>query len=149
MPRCEVLCHAVQQHATQVWRGRKHHVTDYSFTSHFQRLYLISAYEEMFLWCGQYIPSEQKFFGALKFEGPVDKASQYTYTFKLSKCWGRVKLKVVRTVLAAPFESAFRNEGSCVILDLQTIKRFSHGDKLSFVLKINSPTGKNKQRLPA
>jgi hypothetical protein len=148
MPRCDVLCHAVQQHGTQVWRGRKHHVSDYNFTSHFQRLFLIYAHEEMFLWCGQYMPSKHKFFGALKFEGPADKASQYTYTFKLSKCLGRAKLKVVCTVIAAPFESVFRDEGCCVILDLQTIKRFSHGDKVSFSLKIDSQTGKSKQHLP-
>jgi hypothetical protein len=103
----------------------------------------------MFLWCGQYMPSEHKFFGAVKFEGPADKASQYTYTFKLSKYLGRAKLKVGCTVLAAPFESVFRNEGSCVILDLQTIKRFSHGNKLSFVVKIDSPAGKSKQHLSA
>jgi hypothetical protein len=138
MPRCEVLCHALQQHGTEVWRGPKHHVTDYNFTSHFRRLYLISAYEEMFLWCGQYVPSEQKFYGALKFEGPVDKASRYKYTFKVSKFWGTARLKVACNTLAEPFESVFRNGSCCVVLDLQTIKRFSQGDKLSFCLKIDS-----------
>jgi hypothetical protein len=95
------------------------------------------------------MPSEQKFFGALKFEGPVEKASQYTYTFKLSKCLGTENLKVGCAVLAEPFESVFRNGGCCVILDLQTIKRFSHGDKVSFYLKVDPRTGKSKRHLPA
>jgi hypothetical protein len=147
MPRSEALSHAAQQHATQVWRGPKHHVTDYDFTSPGLMLYLISAYEEIFLWCGQYMPSERKFYGALKFEGPAEKASQYTYTFKLSKCLGRVRLKMVCTVLAEPFESIFRNGDCCVMLDLETIKRFSHGDELIYRLKIDSPTGESEQNL--
>jgi hypothetical protein len=144
VPWCEALCHAQQQHGTQVWHGRKHHVIDYNFTSVSQRLYLISAYEELFLWCGQYRPLEQKFFGALRFEGPVTKASQYRYIFKVSKCFGRETLKVSCPVQSASFEDLFRNEGCCVILDLQTIERFSDGDKMSFFLQINSQTDTSK-----
>lgn len=144
MPWREALYHAQQQHGTQVWRGRKHHVIDYNFTSDFQRLYLISAYEELFLWCGQYRPKEQKFFGTLRFEGAVNKASQYKYIFKLSKCLGRETLKVVCAVHCTPFEDIFRNEGYCVILDLQTIKRFSNDNKMSFFLKIDSQTDTSK-----
>lgn len=144
MPRCEALCHAQQQHDTQVWRGRKHHVIDHNFTSHYQKLYLISAYEELFIWCGQYRSLEQKFFGALKFEGPVNKAADYKYTFKLSKRLGRETLKVMCTVQTSPFEDVTRSDGYCVVLDLQTIKRFSDGDKVSFFLKIDSQTDKSK-----
>jgi hypothetical protein len=95
----------------------------------------------MFLWCGQYVPSEEKFYGALKFEGPADKATRYKYTFKVSKFWGTTRLKVARDVLAEPFESVFRSEDCCVVLDLQTIKRFSRGDKLSFCLRIDLTGG--------
>jgi hypothetical protein len=144
MPRCEALCHAQEQHGTQVWRGRKHHVCDYNFTSHYQRLYLISAYEELFLWCGQYRASEQKFFGVLKFEGPVNKATDYKYTFKLSKSLGRETLKVTCAVQAAPLEDVVRNDGYCVVLDLKTIRRFSDGDRVSFFLKIDSEIDKGK-----
>ncbi|XP_023714506.1 E3 ubiquitin-protein ligase sina [Cryptotermes secundus] len=144
LPRCEILGHAEQQHPTQVWRGSKHHVTDYNFTSRFQKFYLISAYDEIFLWGGQYMPKEHKFFGALKFEGPVNKASEYIYTFTLSNSLGRATLKVERTVLTPPFESIFGNESCCVVLDLQTIKRFSQGDKLCFVLQVDSLAGKDE-----
>ncbi|KDR22750.1 E3 ubiquitin-protein ligase sina [Zootermopsis nevadensis] len=144
MPWCEALCHARQEHGNQVWRGRKHHVIDYNFTSAFQRLYLISAYEELFLWCGQYRPREKKFFGALRFEGSVNKASQFRYIFKISKCMRRETLKVVCPVRSTPFEDIFRNEGCCVILDLQTIKRFSDGDKMSFFLKIDAQSDTRK-----
>ena len=144
MPRCEALCHAQEQHGTQLWRGRKHHVCDYNFTSHYQRLYLISAYEELFLWCGQYRPSEQKFFGTLKFEGPVNKAADYKYTFKLSKSLGRETLRVTCSVQAAPLEDVVRNDGYCVVLDLKTIRRFSDGDRVSFSLKIDSELDNSK-----
>jgi hypothetical protein len=127
-----------------VWRGRKHHVTDYNFTSPFRRLYLISAYEELFLWCGQYSPSEKKFFGALRFEGPVNKAGRYKCIFGLSKCLGRETLEMACAVHATPFEDIFKTEGQFVTLDLHTIKRFSNGDKMSFFIKINSQTDKHK-----
>jgi hypothetical protein len=33
------------------------------------------------------------------------------------------------------------------MLDLETIKRFSHGDELNYLLKIDSPTGESEQNL--
>ena len=74
----------------------------------------------------------------------MNKAADYKYTFKLSKSLGRETLKVTCTVQAAPFEDVVRNDGYCVVLDLQTIRRFSDGDRLSFFLKIDSETENSK-----
>ena len=53
-------------------------------------------------------------------------------------------LKVTCAVQAAPLEDVVRNDGYCVVLDLQTIKKFSNGDRVSFFLKIDSETDNNK-----
>ena len=74
----------------------------------------------------------------------MNKATDYKYTFKLSKSLGRETLKVTCAVQAAPFEDAVRSDGYCVVLDLQTIRRFSDGDHVSFFLKIDSETDNSK-----
>jgi hypothetical protein len=74
----------------------------------------------------------------------VNKAADYKYTFKLPKNLGRETLKLTCAVQAAPLEDVVKNDGYCVVLDLQTIRRFSDGDRVSFFLKIDSETDNSK-----
>lgn len=136
-----ILKHAETAHGTSVWHEDSSHVTTNDFLDNFIETTLVAALGEIFIWSCEFSLECGRFSGALKYIGPVEKASTFTYVFKLSKSENKQTLKIKNIVLKETdsFTDVFLKMDTCIALDYNTIvRRFMSGARLSYQLCVKS-----------
>lgn len=134
-----ILRHAETAHGTSVWHEDSSRTTASDFSESFLETTLVSSVGEIFVWHCEYSFENSKFLGALKYIGPMENASKFTYVFKLSKDGNRqtVKFKNIAIKETDSFSEVFHEMDSCVTLDYSTIvRRFMNGTRLNYQLSV-------------
>lgn len=136
---CNILKHAETAHGTRIWHEDTSRTISIDLSDSFIETTLISCVGELFLWHCEYSSGDSKFSGALKYIGPMENASKFTYVFKLSKNGNRETVKLRNGVLneTDSFSEVFKKMDNCISLDYNTIiKRFTNGTRLNFQLYV-------------
>jgi hypothetical protein len=134
---CNILKHAETAHGAQVWHEDSSRITTNDFSESFIETTLVSSLGELFVWHCEYSAGDSKFLGALKYIGPMENYSKFTYVFKLSKHMNRQTVKLKNLVLKETdsFSEVLQEMNNCVALDYNTVvKRFLNGTRLTYQL---------------
>lgn len=134
---CNILKHAETAHGTNVWHEDSSRTTGNDFSESFVETSLVSSLGELFIWNCEFSLENRKFSGALKYIGPKENASKFTYAFKLSKNENKQAVKIKNVVLSEneSFADVFCKMNNCITLDYNTLLRlFMNGTRLNYKL---------------
>lgn len=138
---CNILKHAETAHGTNVWHEDSSRTSANDFSENFIETSLVSSLGELFVWNCEFSLEDSKFSGALKYIGPMENASKFTYAFKLSKNENKQTVKIKNIVLreTESFADVFCKMDSCITLDYNTlVRRFMNGTRLNYQLCVKS-----------